>query len=156
MKAKYHHQKQMSANGRTFSVFKIFLCLLLVFLVVFLAALTLSYEQQRSQIRSESTEKTDLLSHSSAQIIASTTIPSAFVVTATEKSKPVPIKSSKTDKLRGKRIVDEKKVSKGSSMTVTNKNDDSYCVNMTVSSAGELGTVILKVHNSWAPLGARR
>ena len=143
MKAKYHHQKQSSANGKTFPVVKIFLCLLLLFLVVFLGALFLNFEQRRGVSESLT----------SATNSVSTNIPSRVSVSiATENTKPLFIKSTKPESLRGKSVVDEKVVLKSS----TTNNGDSYFVNMTVSSAGEIGTVILKVNYLWAPLGARR
>lgn len=142
MKAKYHHQKQSSANGKTFPVVKIFLCLLLLFLVIFLGALFLNFEQRRGVSGSLA----------SATNAVSTNIPSRVSVsTAAENIKPLLIKSTTTEFLRGKSVVDEKVVLKSNI-----NNGDSYFVNMTVSSAGEIGTVILKVSYLWAPLGARR
>ena len=139
MKAKYHHQKQSSANGKTFPVVKIFLCLLLLFLVIFLGALFLNFEQRRGVSGSLA----------SATNAVSTNIPSR--VSVSENIKPLLIKSTTTAFLRGKSVVDEKVVLKSNI-----NNGDSYFVNMTVSSAGEIGTVILKVNYLWAPLGARR
>eukprot|EP01035_Chromulina_nebulosa_P033984 gene33984-45531_t len=117
MKAKYHHQKQSSATGKTFPV------------------------------RRGVSESLASATHS-----VSTNIPSRVSVsTATENIKPLLVKSTKTESLRGKSVVDEKVVLKSNI-----NNGDSYFVNMTVSSAGEIGTVILKVNYLWAPLGARR
>lgn len=147
MKAKYHHQKQSSVNGKTFPVVKIFLGLLLLFLVIFLGALTFNFEQQRRQFRTEDKSSSESLAFATKSAI--TIIPSkSSVSTATENIQPLLMK---TKTLRGKGGVDEKVILKSST-----NNGESYFVNMTVSSSGEIGTVILKINYLWAPLGARR
>ena len=41
-------------------------------------------------------------------------------------------------------------------LTSTKRDCNCFFVNMTVNSTRTIGSVILKVHNDWAPLGAKR
>ena len=140
---KQRHNKQQVIIGTKYSAATlIFQCLLFVLLILFLGIVSLSYDQLYKQYYSKNP-----ITKSEMSLTATTT--TAIPVSAVSIVKSV-------EKLKTSLRTHRPGVKVANKIVQSENNHNYFFVNMTVNSENTVGTVILKVHYDWAPLGAKR
>ena len=139
---KQRHNKQQVIIGTKYSAATlIFQCLLFVLLILFLGIVSLSYDQLYKQYYSKNP-----ITKSEISLIATAT---AIPLSAVSSVKTV-------EKLKTSLRTRRPGVQVANNIVQSENNHNYFFVNMTVNSENTVGTVILKVHYDWAPLGAKR